>query len=110
MGKVKSKLMAAQFDAANVAPEEPAYPLCERNIPEGHLDKHHLVPKLKGGKVTEVLHLACHRQIHAVIGNRELEVKYNTVEALLSHPEIQKFVSWIKKKPNDFLPAFTPKR
>jgi hypothetical protein len=110
MGKIKARLQAAQIEAAYQAVGEPVCPLCERPIPEGHLDKHHLVPRVKGGKHTEVIHLACHRQIHAVLSNRELEAHYNTVDALLTHPDIQKFVAWIKKKPNDFLPAFTPKR
>jgi 5-methylcytosine-specific restriction endonuclease McrA len=109
MGKIKSKLFAAQFDAACTPKADALCPLCERPIPDGHLDKHHLIPRVKGGKETEALHTACHRQIHAVLSNRELETRYNTVEALLTQPDILKFVTWIKTKPNDFLPAFTPK-
>jgi hypothetical protein len=32
----------------------------------------------------------------------ELARQYSTVEALLAHPEIQLFVKWVKRKPNDF--------
>jgi len=31
---------------------------------------------------------------------KELERDYNTVEALLSHPDILRFVRWIERKPH----------
>lgn len=77
-------------------------PLCGREIPDSQKDDHHLVPKLKGGKETETMHRICHRQIHALFTEAELAQKYNTAEALLEHPEIQKFVEWVQKKPDDF--------
>ena len=77
-------------------------PLCERNIPDSQKDEHHLVPKLKGGRETQAMHRICHRQIHALFTEAELAQKYFTVEALLEHPEIQKFVQWVKKKPDAF--------
>ncbi len=42
----------------------------------------------------------CHRHIHTVLDNKELERDYNTIEALKSHPDIQRFVAWIGKKPH----------
>jgi hypothetical protein len=81
--------------------EEPC-PLCERPIPDSQKDEHHLVPRLKGGKETQTMHRICHRQIHALFTEAELAQKYNTAEALLEHPEVQTFVQWVKKKPNDF--------
>lgn len=80
----------------------PLCPLCEREIPASQSDEHHLVPKVKGGKETKALHRICHRQIHALFSESELAQKFNTVEALLAIPEIQKFVSWVKTKPNEF--------
>jgi hypothetical protein len=80
-------------------------PLCDRPIPESQQDEHHLVPRLKGGKETQLLHRICHRQIHALFSEVELATRYNTVEALLEHPEIRKFVAWVKKRPNDYLGA-----
>ena len=77
-------------------------PLCGREIPESQKDAHHLVPKSKGGKATEYLHRICHRQIHALFKENELAKHYQTVDALLAHPEIQSFVSWVKNKPNVF--------
>ncbi len=77
-------------------------PLCERPIPNHEESAHHLVPKCKGGRETEVMHRVCHRQIHALFSETELATTYNTAEALLAHPEMLKFVEWVKKKPNGF--------
>jgi hypothetical protein len=77
-------------------------PLCDREIPPQHLEAHHLVPKSKGGKETQLIHSACHRQIHALISEAELATHYSTIEALKVHPELSKFINWIKKKPIDF--------
>lgn len=60
------------------------------------------MPKLKGGRATETLHRICHRQIHALFTEAELAQRYNTAEALLEHPEMQKFIAWVKKKPDGF--------
>jgi hypothetical protein len=67
------------------------------------MDAHHLVPKSKGGRQTRGLHRICHRQIHALFSHTELVQHYSTIEALLQHPEIQKFVEWVRKKPPDFI-------
>jgi hypothetical protein len=71
-------------------------------IPSGQRDAHHLVPKSKGGRQTTFMHRVCHRQIHAVLTETELARQYASVEALLAHPELKVFVSWIKTKPDDF--------
>lgn len=52
--------------------------------------------------MTEDLHRICHRQIHALFTERELARDYHSVEAILAHPEMQKFVAWIRKKPPDY--------
>ncbi len=66
-----------------------------------------MVPKSKGGRQTEFLHRICHRQIHALFTETELARQYASAEALLQHPEMQVFVSWVKTKPDGF---FTPTR
>lgn len=87
--------------------EECICPLCGRDIPQSQRDEHHLVPRSKKGKETQTLHRACHRQIHMLFTENELASVYNSPEALLEHPDIQKFVAWIATKPNDFLPQFS---
>ncbi len=83
-------------------PSDDICPLCGRIIPPEQKDAHHLVPKLKGGRETEFMHRICHRQIHALFSEAELAHHYATVEALLAHPEIQKFVAWVKRKAPGF--------
>ena len=77
-------------------------PLCDRVIPPAQADRHHLVPKSKGGLRTAFLHRVCHRQVHALLTENELAGQYATVEALLQHPELQAFVASVKIKPEDF--------
>lgn len=81
----------------------PVCPLCDRPIPPDQEDAHHLVPKLKGGKVTQVLHRVCHRQIHALFSEAELARELSTVESLRAHPDMQKFLVWVRKKPPGFI-------
>ncbi len=79
-----------------------ACPLCGRLIPVGQRDAHHLLPKSRGGVETVALHRICHRQIHALLSEVELERDYQTMAALLAHPEIQRFVQWVRSKPDNF--------
>ena len=80
--------------------------LCGRDIPSHLLSKHHLVPRLKGGKTVDEnlvsMHRSCHDKVHAVFTEGQLARDYHTVELLLADPDISKFVSWIKKRPIDF--------
>jgi len=34
-----------------------------------------------------------------------LEREYNTLESLATHPDVQRFLAWIRKKPADFRPT-----
>jgi hypothetical protein len=83
----------------------PICPLCDRPIPQhARQSLHHLVPKLKGGKngATVLLHQICHNEIHATLSETELARKYNTIEALQTHPRLAKFIAWVAKRPSDF--------
>lgn len=75
--------------------------------------RHHLIPRTRHGNKrvkrdfsreqlnhTVPLCPACHRQIHHSLTEKDMEREYNTVEALLSHPEVSRFVAWIQKKPH----------
>ena len=48
------------------------------------------------------MHRICHRQIHALFSEAELAQRYSTAEALLEHPDVRKFVEWVKNKPLAF--------
>lgn len=85
--------------------EDPICPLCRRPIPpEAKQSQHHLIPKLKGGKggETVLLHQICHNEIHATLTEAELARDYATIEALRAHPRLEKFVTWIAKRPPGF--------
>ena len=83
----------------------PLCPLCGRDIPpDVRQSRHHLTPKLKGGKGGPVvlLHQICHNEIHASLTEAELARAYHTVEALRAYPRLAKFIKWVAKKPDDY--------
>ena len=75
--------------------------LCGRPL-GSRVQRHHPVPKSRGGRETVPVHPICHRAIHATLTNKELERGYATAEALRAHPEIAKFVEWVSGKEPDF--------
>lgn len=78
-------------------------PICERElIPGISIDDHHLIPKTFRGKEKIILHKICHRKIHSVFTERELQHHYYTIERLREHEEIIKFVKWVSKKHPEF--------
>jgi hypothetical protein len=84
---------------------------CELHEGDGYeMSDHHLIPQTrhKNKRVkrdherAELLRKIrvcqpCHSKIHSVLTEKEMERGYNTVEALRAHPEVAKFVAWIRK-------------
>ena len=102
-GRIKRRQRAQAMREVVTAPaKDPLCPLCGRSIPPSEQDAHHLLPKSKGGRETALLHRICHRQVHALFSENELARDYATPEALRAHPEVLKFIEWVKTKP----PAF----
>jgi hypothetical protein len=102
-GRIKRKQRAQAIPTASAPAPEPVCPLCERPIPPSQQDAHHFVPKSRGGRETTVLHRICHRQVHALFGEAELARDYATPEALRAHPEMARFIDWVRGKPPDFM-------
>lgn len=75
-------------------------PLCERPLGK-RVERHHVVPKSKGGKEVVGLHPVCHRKIHKVFANREL-AQLGTIAALRENEDIAKFIRWVAKRPQNF--------
>ena len=101
LGKIRKKLITDYF--SNGSPTlELICPICDRKIPNSQKDAHHFVPKSKGGKTTQYLHRICHRQIHALFSETKLAKELNTADAIKDQPEMQKFIEWVKSKPDDF--------
>ena len=78
--------------------------LCERAVV--NLTLHHLVPRSRGKKRGRKVHElptawlcpACHRQLHVLFSNRELEAQGATIEQLRRDSRVQKFLHWIRKQ------------
>lgn len=71
-------------------------PICGR--PNYHPSDHHMVPKSRGGRTTETICADCHRSIHSLFPNKELEEKYNTTEILLANEDFARMVKFISKR------------
>lgn len=79
-------------------------PICNRVMIEGRsVDRHHFIPKLKGGKEMTLLHVICHRKLHSIFSEAEMARYYNTPERCKEHNEVQKFIKWVAKKDPEFL-------
>jgi hypothetical protein len=78
-------------------------PLCDRPmIPGPSLDQHHPVPKSRGGRETMTMHKTCHRAIHAMLTERELEEEFTDFAMLRAHPTLAQFVAWVRKRPPEY--------
>lgn len=92
-------------------PLPPRCELCGR--PESHLTRHHLIPRkthrnprIRRRYPREELHRRiamlcrpCHKTLHATLTERELAEQYHAVEALREHPELAKFIAWVRRQP-----------
>jgi hypothetical protein len=63
-------------------------------------NKHHPLPASRGGKEKVGICKECHDMIHASLTNKELAKKYDSVEALRTHPVLSRWLAWRKKHPN----------
>ena len=105
IGRIKRLQSAARSQIESIKPAELSIcSLCDRPIPPDLRDAHHLVPKSRGGVVTVFLHRACHKQVHALFTETELEKNYPSMNSLHAHSEMARFIEWIQDKPSDFNP------
>lgn len=84
---------------------DPICPICLRPIPpDVRQSRHHLVPKLKGGRngPTVLVHQICHNEIHSALTEAELARSYDTPEKLREHPAIARFAAWVAGKEPGF--------
>ena len=86
-------------------------PLCGRPlVPGPSVDDHHLVPRSKGGRETVTLHRICHSKIHSLFTDQELRDRYDTLDKLRVHPEVAKFIRFVRKKDPEYRGRNTPSR
>ena len=76
--------------------------LCEREMDA--LTVHHLIPRQKTKRKktdpgpTINICSGCHKQIHTLFDNSRLAVELNSIEKLKHEPQMQKFLSWVRKQ------------
>ena len=83
------------------------YELCQR---DKKLTFHHLIPK-KNHKIKHIQKrflsfdlntygimtcIDCHKMIHKLIPHKLLALEYNSKEKLINHPELEKFIIWVR--------------
>ncbi len=87
--------------------------LCGRSV--RRIERHHLIPRTRHKNrrnqrdfdrqdVRERIALLCHpchKTVHAVLTEKELAREYNTLDALADHPQVARFVAWVRKRPDD---------
>ncbi len=101
LGRIRQKQIDS-IEAASATPNPVICHICEREIPPAQMDGQHLIPRSKGGRETQYLHRICHRQIHALFTETELARRLNSADAIRQHPQMQRFIEWVKNKPDDF--------
>lgn len=101
LGRIRQKQIDS-IEAASATPNPVICPICEREIPSAQMDAHHLIPRSKGGRETQYLHRICHRQIHALFTETELAKRLNSADAIRQHPQMHRFIEWVKNKPDGF--------
>jgi hypothetical protein len=94
-------------------PHDTPCELCQRVGPT--LTRHHLIPVARHNKPrtrrqhdkrafntrTAMLCRPCHKTVHATFTEQELAEHYHTVDRLAAHPEIARFVGFIRRQPAD---------
>lgn len=77
-------------------------PLCERDVPKGHLERHHLRTRRTDKAAVEWICRDCHKTIHGLFSNTDLRDSRNgldTLEGLLGNAQVQAALVFIRKVP-----------
>jgi hypothetical protein len=85
-------------------PESGECPLCGRQMMRGRsVNEHHLIPRMYGGIEKFVVHWVCHSKIHSVLTESQLAFESNTFAKLREHPELARFIKWVRKRDPEFI-------
>jgi len=67
------------------------------------VDRHHWTPRSFGGRDAAPLHAVCHRMLHRLFSRAELAALYDTPDKARAHPDVQKYVKWVRRKPPEYI-------
>ena len=70
--------------------------ICGRNTPEKYQEKHHLIP----GRSKETIDVCvdCGDQVHNIFQNTYLRKELDTLDKILGHEDIKRWIIFIRKK------------
>ncbi len=86
-------------------------PICDRPLwCDRFVDRHHFLPRSHGGTEWQWLHQICHRKIHSLFSEAELAAWYHHPGRLRDHPEMQRFIRWVRRQPPDYYDRHAPRR
>ena len=78
-------------------------PICGREMRRGRsIDRHHFVPRSRGGRQTEFVHRICHRKLHSLFTEKQLASEFSTPEAIHADPDMAAFIRWVRRKPAEY--------
>lgn len=78
--------------------------LCGRPLIAGpSVENHHWVPRAHGGTLSTPIHAVCHRMIHRLFDEATLARDLNTAAALRGHPDMARFLAWVRRQPPDYM-------
>ncbi len=78
-------------------------PLCGRAlVPGPSVNRHHLVPRSRGGKAAFDIHRICHSKIHSLWTEKELAAEFHDFDRIRADPRIQVFIAWVRKQDPEF--------
>lgn len=86
-------------------------PICGRPMVAGpSIDRHHWVPRTKGGRAATPVHLICHRMLHRLYSEKEMARTYNDPAVIRADPRLAPFLRWVGRKPPQFVAWPAPPR
>ncbi|MBB4287067.1 HNH endonuclease [Roseospira goensis] len=79
-------------------------PLCGRPMIAGpSVERHHWTPRTFGGRESAAMHQVCHRMVHRLFDEATLARERNTAEALRAHPDMARFLTWVRRQPPEYM-------
>ncbi|MCB9948423.1 MAG: HNH endonuclease [Rhodospirillaceae bacterium] len=68
------------------------------------VDRHHWVPRSRNGpNDAATVHVVCHRMVHRLFTEAELAARFSTPEAIRAHPDMRRFIAWVRRRPPDYV-------